>query len=590
MLDDPQALLEQGIQEHQAGRLAEAEMHYRRVLEMDAGHLDTQYLLGTVLLQLGRFDECIVLLKQVAEARPDVPDALNNLGVAYKAQGCWKEAAQAFESAINVQSNYDQAYYNLGALMEERGLYADAEKCYRRALDIKPDDVPMRCRLGEALKAQNKWAEAEACLRDVLDRDPGNLDARVNLGFTLIKQERLAEAERHFVEILDLEPDYHQVHNNLSYIYERRGEFDKATASVQRALELQPKYAEGYNNLGTLLRSQHRFNEACACFQKALDVKPDFALAEFNLGTTQLLKGDFKNGWKGYERRAEILDSPPRQFSQPRWEGQPIEGRRLFVYSDQGFGDAIQFVRFLKPARNRSGATIVFECQPQLKTLFNAHDCVDELIVDGEALPEFDLQIPLSSLARICDVDANSISTEVSYIDAPAMPRPELRELIEWSDEDHLNVGFVWQGNPAQARDVHRSCPPEKFLSLTEIPRVSMFSLQVADASPNSSADGDSATSVIDIGSHLTDFSDTAAVVNRLDLVITVDTAVAHLAGALGRPVWTLLCHTPDWRWLLDRTDSPWYQTMRLFRQPTWGDWDALFDQVKDALKQLTSL
>jgi tetratricopeptide (TPR) repeat protein len=587
-LADIGAILEQGIERHQSGDLSAAEALYRQVLEISPEHWDAMYLLGTSLLQCNRFDECITLLSRVVTARPDVPDAHNNLGVAYQASGQWEKAAKAFQAALHTKPDYDQALFNLGALMEDRKLFTDAEKCFRQALNQNPNDRQTRVSLGNVLKAQGKWEEAESCYREVPAHGTQDLDLHINFAYVLARQEKLDEAATLYQEVLDTQPNYYQVHNSLSYVYERQGQLDAAVTSARRALEFKPDYPEGYNNLGTAERSLHRFEEACSSFEKALESADDFPLAEFNLGTTKLLEGKFLEGWAGYERRAETLDAPPRAFAQQRWGGESIAGKTLLVYSDQGFGDAIQFVRFLHEAQQRSGGKLILECQAELKSLFANHPAVDDLILESESLPNFDVQIPLTSLPALFQVEFDSIPAEVPYLRASSSSRDLLQSLLNEVSPTQLKVGFVWQGNPQQARDIIRSCSLETFRPLFELEGIAPFSLQTGEAA-------DQIESLrrqhkpIDLGSQLQDFAETAAVIADLDLVITVDTATAHLAGALGKPVWTLLCHTPDWRWLINRDDSPWYPSMQLFRQPKWGDWDSVIEKVASALKTLIS-
>jgi tetratricopeptide (TPR) repeat protein len=585
-LTDVGAILEQGIARHRSGNLPAAEALYRQVLNSAPEHWDAMYLLGTLLLQCGRFDECVALLSRVVASRPDVPDAHNNLGVAYQSLRQWEQAAKAFQAALRANPDYDQALFNLGALMEDRGLFADAEKCFRRAFKQNPNDRQTHVSLGNVLKAQGKWEAAENCYREVPAHGTGDLNLHINFAYVLARQEKLDEAVSVYQEVLDDQPDYYQVHNSLSYVYERQGQLDAAVTSAKRALEIKPDYPEGYNNLGIAQRSLHRFEDACRSFEKALELADDFPLADFNLGITKLLEGKFREGWSGYECRAETLDTPPRTFTQQRWDGKSVTGKTLLVYSDQGFGDAIQFARFLHEAQQRSGAKLILECQPELKPLFADHPAVDDLILEGDSLPNFDVQIPITSLPALFRIELHTIPADVPYLTAQFSPKDELQTLLNEVSSTQLKVGFVWQGNPQQARDIVRSCSLETFRPLFEMHRIAPFSLQTGEAA----AQIESLRTQhrpMDLGSHMQNFAETAAVISNLDLVITVDTATAHLSGALGVPVWVLLCHTPDWRWLLNRDDSPWYPSMRLFRQPKWGDWDSVIAKVASALRNL---
>ena len=586
-MSDVAELFERAVAQHQAGDWQAAEPLYRQVIELQPAHWDAVYLLGTVQLQSGRFEESIELFNRIAAQRPDVPDLHNNLGVAYQAAGRWDEAARSFEVALRLRPDYEQALFNLGALMEQRGLFSDAAKCFRCAVEVNPQDATVLGRLADALKSNGEWAKAEDCYRKLSDRDPQNVDVQINLGYVLIRQESLDEAAGIFHNILQDQPNYAAVHNNLSYVYERQGRLESAEAAARRAVEIQPDYADGFNNLGNALRSMHRWDEAIAAFRKAVALRPEFALAEFNLGTTHLQMGRFAEGWPGYERRNETLDTPPREFSEPQWDGAVIPGQTLLVHADQGFGDTIQFVRFVSIVKQRSQAQIILECQQELLSLFANLDGVDQLVSEGNPLPDFDRQISLSSLGNMLDIELDTMPADVPYLSSTHLLTPELQQLLDSAPAGEFKIGIAWQGNPQQARDLVRSCALEVFQPLWSVEGVSIFSLQTGETG-RSELDKNSADArLVDVGCHFHDFADTTAVLRHLDLIISVDTAVVHLAGALGRPVWTLLAHTPDWRWLLDRSDSPWYPTMRLFRQPRWGDWPTVMRHAASELSEL---
>lgn len=575
------------LQAHRDGDLAAAETLYRRVLAEQPQHWDAAYLLGTLRLQCGGYAEAVEWLQRVAAARPDVPDAHNNLGVAFQALGHWEAAARSFEAALRAAPEYDQAWFNLGSLMQQRGLLADAEKCFRRALQLKPGDAALALTLADVLAALGQWPAAETLLRDLLARQAGHLDAQVRLGYVLARQERLDEAAEVYSRILGTCPDYHQVHSSLSYVRERQGRLDEAVASARRAVTLRPDYAEGYNNLGIALRSQHKLQEACAAFERAIDLAGDFPLAEFNLGTTRLLAGDFSRGWSGYARFPETLPRPLSPPPVPAWRGEVLSGGSLLVRADQGFGDTLQFVRFLPGVKQHCGARIVLACPPELHRLLAGAGGIDRLVADEAEASACDRYVPLSLLPALLQIDPQASPPPCPYLSAPAAPKPEIAEVLAQVPPGARTVGLVWQGNPQQARDIVRSCPLAKFAPLSTVPGIALVCLQTGAHGRRQMTKLDPPLPMFDVAPHLHDFAETAAVLARLDLVITVDTSVAHLAGALGRPCWTLLCHTPDWRWLLHRDDSPWYPTLRLFRQERWGEWDAVLCRVAEELAAL---
>jgi hypothetical protein len=372
-------------------------------------------------------------------------------------------------------------------------------------------------------------------------------------------------------------------------VRERQGRFDEALAAAQRAIELRPDYPDAFNNLGMVFLSMHRLDEACGAFRRALALKPDFVLAEFNLGTTLLLAENYAAGWSGYRHHGRLGEPAASGPALPEWNGRPIPGKCLLVFADQGFGDAIQFARCLPNCRTQSEARTVFCCQPALVRLFSGLPGPDEIVADeplaaAAAEAACDFQIPLASLPGLLGVTIETAGIGVPYLWPPDDMRSDLADVLGRAPANALRVGLVWQGNPRQTRDAVRSCPLQKLLPLLESDRVTFFSLQTDEKGRNQIAELRVGDRLIDVGGSLRDFAETAAVLARLDLLITVDTATAHLAGALGRPVWTMLCHTPDWRWHLKRSDSPWYPTMRLFRQPCWGDWDSVVAEIRDCL------
>lgn len=548
-MPDPQTQFSAAVALHQAGDLSAAEPAYRRVLADVPHHLDAMYLLGTLQLQRGEFAAAVELLSQVCAAQPHVAAAHNNLGIAYKAQGQFEQAISCLNRALKQDAKYAEAYFNLGQIYEEQQQWPLAEECFVQHLALAPEDI----------------------------------ESRVRLGFALTQQEKSAEAALAFEEVVRLQPDYAEIHSNLSYVYERLGRLKDAVAAAQQAVVLRPDYAEGHNNLGNALRSSHQLETACAAFDRALEIQPGFPMARFNLATTQMLAGDLAAGWEGFEAREAIMPAPPQTFLQPRWRGESLVGKTLLVHADEGFGDTLQFARFLAPAQAASGARIVLHCQRGLGNLLRGTAGVAEVIVEGDFVPMTDAHISLLSLPGVLRVTGDTLPAAVPYLSVGYV-ESQFDDII---DTTRLNVGLVWQGNPAQPRDLVRSCPLAEMAPLIETDGTRFISLQVGAAGLQQLAAVDWRERVIDAGSRLTDFSQTAALINRLDLVITVDTAVAHLAGALGADVWTLLSHTPDWRWQLERSDSPWYPSMRLFRQRDWGDWPGVIREVTGELSKV---
>jgi hypothetical protein len=358
---------------------------------------------------------------------------------------------------------------------------------------------------------------------------------------------------------------------------------DGAEASLRRALELSPDYAEAHSNLGSVLGEKEMWREAAAELTEAVRLRPDYAAAHWNLGLVLLMLGDLERGWAEYDwrRRVSGLIVPLLQFARPPWEGEALNGRRVLVHAEQGFGDAIHFVRYAAMVAGRGGVPVVY-CPPVLAGLLRGAEGVEQVVGFGETLPEFDLHCPLLSLPNIFKTTLANIPADVPYIRADeALVRQWAGRL---NGDGRKKVGLVWAGG---IKPPGRSLPLAALAPLGGIPGVKFYSLQ-KDEAAGELADAPPGLRMDDWSGDLTDFSQTAALIANLDLVITIDTAVAHLAGAMGKPTWVLLKHVPDFRWMLGRTDSPWYPTMRLFRQTRAGDWETPVELAFGALQSMS--
>lgn len=635
-MEPTEELLDLAVQHHDSGELEQAAPLYERVLRLDPGHPGALYRLGALELQRSNVTVSVELLKRAAEKRPDLAEVHNALGVACKAMGQWGAAAESFERALQVNPHFSEAYFNLGDLSQTLGQTDRAIEFYLQSIKLYPHDAEPFLRLGDLLFAREIWPGAEQCLRRVLDiagicvtsacgHDHGpvggahahshqgvaagqtELELLSRLGIACLKQEKLDDAAAVFRRILDFDPNLAEMHSNLAYVYERQGKLDEAVAEGELATRLRPNYAEGHNNLGVAYRALHRLDAARSSFARAVELKPEFPLGRFNLATIDLMEGDYPAGWKGYEARLATLPQAPRQFAVPRWDGKTISTRApqevptLLVHAEQGYGDTIQFARFLRLAKERSDATLVVESPSALVPLLQGFPGVDVVVAAGTRGPTTSAEVPLPSLPGLLGIRLEDLPGEVGYLSVPPAYRekwaPRMKEMIDsltqrcaaGGAERKLRVGIAWRGNPAQSQNVVRSCPLAEIARLAGVRDVLWFSLQ-HDATPEElGAIWPKDVSIAALGADLSDFGDTAAVMEQLDLVITVDTSVAHLAGALAVPCWTLLCHTPDWRWQLDCPGTPWYPGMKLFRQPEWGNWRDVMDRVTGQLKMLVA-
>ncbi len=431
---------------------------------------------------------------------------------------------------------------------------------------------------GYRLQAEGNWRAALAKFEDAGRFSPRDLETLVPTGFVLIQLKDWHRAAEIYERILLLLPKDFRVWCNLSYLYEHAGELAKAEDRARKALRLAPDSGEAWNNLGLALRGLHRIPEALQSFRQAVARQPDLALAEFNLATTYLLIGDGERGWPGYEARHRLPEARLRTSAAAKWDGQSLNGGRLLAYSDQGFGDLLQFVRFLPEAKARSQAHVILSCPPELTPLLANVAGADEVVALEHEPTDVAAEMAVASLPGLLRTDPRQTTCPYLRVESQSVP-------TALSDSSAaLRVGLVWQGNPAQSHDYIRSVPLHRLLPWADVPGVEWISLQVNEAGRSQLADVASQWPLRDVGAELKNFAETAAVVQQLDLVLTVDTSLAHLCGALGRPVWTLLGHTPDWRWGLTGDSTPWYSTMRLFRQPRRGDWEPVVAQVKQAL------
>ena len=524
-------------------------------------------------------DLWVLLYRKLIELRPNAAEAANNLGVALVYQGRNTEAESSFRRAVELKPAYPDGLNNLGLVLKKSGAADQAISLYRRALEADPTFADAMNNLGVALTERGAIEEAISLLRRAAERNPKNPEPLNNLGNALIESDRLEEAIAILRQALEIRPSYPEALNNLAIALRLSGTTDGAVAHLRCALELRPGYPEAYLNLGLCWREKGDIDEAIACNEKAIAGRPDLVEAHWNLALARLLKGEFVAGFEGYEwrfRRAK--GDRPRSYSQPRWSLASSSGRTVLIYAEQGLGDTIQFARYV-PLVIKRGFKVVLEVQPPLTRLFGGVPGV-VTVARGDRLPPFDYHIPLLSLPGIFVTRVETIPSAGAYLSAAASQVAIWRARFA-AERNGLNVGLVWRGNPKHGNDRNRSIDPTLFA----IPRLRLFSLQKEPREGD--LDGLRAFGPIeDLAPDLEDFAETAAAITALDLSIAVDTSVTHLAGALGKPVLILVPYSPDWRWLTRRTDSPWYRSATLFRQPLPRDWPAAVEQLADALRR----
>jgi Flp pilus assembly protein TadD len=521
------------------------------------------------------------------QAAPSGAETLINQGVALAEQGRLDEAVARFRAATLAWPDSAKAHVNFGVALAQQGKSDEAADHLRLALQIRPDYPEAHYNLGNVLMAEKKHAEAIGHFEEAVRRKPDYYEGYNNLGLALTEVGQLGEAAVILRQAVRLRPETPEPYSNLGLALEALGRFDEAEACHERALRINPHYAEGHANLAGVYRLQGRLEEAAAGYQQALRLQPDSASTHWNRSLVWLQMGHYTDGWREYEWRWRRNAWPPRRFARPQWDGSPLEGRTILLHMEQGLGDMIQFIRYA-PLVQESGGTVVVECPAFLVPLFSCCPGIDRLVPERDTLPPFDVHAPLLSLPHLLGTTLENIPATIPYLSAePAL-------VDHW--QSHLppggefKIGIAWQGNPHHKWDRHRSFALAEFAPLTRVPGVRLIGLQkgpgleqlhrLAGRFPVFELPGP-----LDEGNGA--FMDTAAVLKNLDLVITPDTALAHLAGALGVPVWVALSVVVDWRWFLDREDSPWYPTVRLFRQARLGDWAGVFDRMTSEVQQL---
>ncbi|QZZ21194.1 tetratricopeptide repeat protein [Leptothermofonsia sichuanensis E412] len=585
----PEAYQGLGSALQRLGRLEEAAQAFQQALALKPDYPEACNSLGNLLQQQGRFEEAVVQHQQAITLRPNYPEAHHSLANAFQQQGRLEEAIAQYEQALALRPDYPEACSNLGNAFQEQGKVDQAIAQYRRALELRPDFAEAHSNLGAALKEQRKIEEAIAHFQEAIALRPDYPEVHNNLGNLYQEQGRVAEAIASYRTALEIKPDFAEIHSNLGNILQQEGQFEEAFQHFHRAIELQPNYAGAYNNLGIALRNTGQVQAAFEAYEKAIAADPNFVEAHWNKALNHLLIGEFQPGFAGYEWRFRWSrfqqQSPPRPYPQPRWDGSPLEGKTIFLYAEQGMGDTIQFIRYV-PLVARQGGQVIVECHPPLVDLLRTVAGITQIIPYGSPVPPFDIHASLMSLPHILGTTLDTIPAHVPYINAPDQDPAILpQSLFSRSSSPCLKIGIVWSGNPENPYNRARTVSLKYLLPLAELPGIQLYSLQKEPSTEDIQC-LQRHPEIQDLRGLLTSFVTTASIIRQLDLILSVDTAVTHLAGALGKPVWLLLPFAPDWRWMLEREDSPWYPTMRLFRQPSFGAWESVLVRVREELEK----
>ena len=463
--------------------------------------------------------------------------------VTFQGRSQFDEAIMLYQKTTKIKPDYDMAYYNLGNIFREKGNSNDAENCYQKVLQINPT---------------HEWAH-------------------FNLGIINKENGQLNKAIDHYHKTLHLNPNIEEAHLNLGIIFQEKGQLDKAIACHYNALQLNPYYAEAYLNLGKAFEDIDLIDEALTCYQKATKIKPTLEDGYGSLLVKLFSTGNLKKILKAFERRWKKIYSY-KKIEQPFWDGSDIKGLTILLH-EQGFGDTIQFIRYA-PLVRKHGAKVIFECQRSLFSLLKDVEGANQIILEGEQLPKYDVHAPLFSLPIVFNTAPDSVPADIPYIAVDSILVRKWREKLE-HDKCKLKIGLFWCTGSQ-----YKSCSLDEFSPLAQLNDITFYSLQKKRTTKRT-ANLPNEMRLVDYTEDIYDFLDTAAFMENLDLVISIDTAVAHLAGALGKPVWTILPFGGDWRWSLNYDNTPWYPTMKLFRQSSHGDWESVIAKVRDELLNL---
>lgn len=503
----------------------------------------------------------------------------------HQAQGRLSDAERVCRTILAAQPGNATAAHLLAVVWCQAGCLAEGEGMLRRLLAVRPDDPEILRHLLDALFGQRKLAESVTVGQRLLALTPGDAAVHVRLGESFQALGRAAEAEAAYGRAVALAPTVPESHLGLGALLFEQDRHAEAAEAFQRALRWRPDWPPLLVNTGVALeRVAGREDEAIALYRRAIARRPDYPLAHYNLGVALLRQGQYREGWReyGWRWRGAVPELQERAFTQPRWDGAPLNGATVLLHCDEGFGDTIQFARFAALAARRGGR-VVLEVAPSLVRLLRRLPGIHEVAARGEPLPPFDLRLNLLDLPGVLELSECDFAGGTPYL------APDPQDMRRWrerlGDKGMMpRVGLVWSGNPTHRADRQRSVALEMVLSrLSGLP-VRLYGVQKDVRPTDAEVLAAAGPSFINLGAELRDFADTAALLSQLDLLISVDTATAHLAGALGRPVWMLLASHADWRWQSGRQDTPWYSGMRLFRQTAPGDWGGVLARLEQAL------
>ena len=577
--------LQDALENHRAGNLPAAEQAYRAVLRSAPQNADALSLLGVVLEAQGRGDEALAYIRQAIALDPQAPLFRVHLGNVLLSVGHATAAVEAFKSATRMQPTMAEAHYNLGNALRRCGSHDEAINAYQACLQLTPHFHLARNNLALELAATRNYGAALNELRRVATEDPRNLAAYINLATVADQAGEYSLSLQAAESAIALDPHHAEAMFVLGVVLNRLQREGEAAAVYERLLTIAPTHHRAWDNLGQTHQALGQLDAAATCYRQACAVAPEDAESHYHLALLQLLQSDLRNGFRAYAWRWRAVPGLKRlAHPAPVWDGvQPLKGRTILVADEQGFGDCLMFCRYLLLLRQQ-GARVIYACRVPLLPLLASWSGADRVIALQQAdTVACDCQCSLLDLPYFLGTTATTIPQYAAYLTAEPDPIP-----AACSPPDHVRAGIVWAGNPLHKHDRRRSIPFSDFVTVCGVPGVRYFNLMRPQDLRATEAEMFAMHHIVDLGATIHNFADTARAIAALDVVLTVDTSVAHLAGALGKPVWILLPFAPDWRWQTGRTDSPWYPSARLYRQHQIDAWGTVLDEVRRDLAALT--
>ena len=597
-VDDIEGKLQQAISFYQVGQLQQAEQICQQILRDFPKHAETLHLLGIIAYQVGENKIATDLITRAIEVDSKQSPFYYSLGNSLRGQGKLEKAIEAYHQAIQILPNHAEAYNNLGTVFIDQGRIDDAIETYQQAICIQPDHGEAYYNLGNAFHSQTRLEEAVQSYHQAIQIQPNRLEAYNNLGVALIDQGKLEESIQIYQKTLEIQPNCADAYNNLGNVLREQGRLKESIQAYQKTLEIQPNCADTYSNLGIALKEQGRLKESIRAYQKAIYIQAGSAAAHNNLGQILLLLGDFHEGWREYEWRLKCddINSEKRTFPQPSWDGTNLDDKTILIWAEQGIGDEIMFTSIL-PNLSHMTEKIIIECDQRLTPLFQRS--FPQIQFFSRANPphprlldkNIDYQMPIGGLGQWFRTNEKSfLSGQDSYLHACPKKVLQMKRKYQQLADGKLLVGISWKSTGInQRRASLKSTVLKDWTSILSGKNCFFMSLQYGDVKAEINTFTNQTEIPIYQDKEIDSFQsldDFAAQVAALDLVISIDNTTVHMAGALGEKVWTLLPYIPDWRWMLEREDTPWYPSMRLFRQSETGDWSRVFAQVRSALEQ----